>query len=139
MLRPGAGAANAPVAPTGAGSVQAVLLPPRPQPPLWRSPDSTPIKAPNPTRPGPDSADEGEQPDADSDPNAIGAHIHQISRHRDQGERPRTPPGYWNIGFPDTQQAAAINEAARSMHREKMAMVESEARYVRVLVLVLCE
>lgn len=63
----------------------------------------------------------------------ISDHIHQISRHRQQWERPKTPPGYWNIGFPDTQQAAEINERARGMHQEQMAMVENEARWVLCL------
>jgi len=28
-------------------------------------------------------------------------------------------PGYWNIGFPDTQEVGDINERAEVMHRKK--------------------
>jgi hypothetical protein len=59
---------------------------------------------------------------------AITSHKKAISRHRHHWERPRTPPGYWNIGFPDTQEAADINERAREMHRRKRDELESEVR-----------
>ncbi|GAC94007.1 hypothetical protein PHSY_001576 [Pseudozyma hubeiensis SY62] len=35
------------------------------------------------------------------------------SRHRSTFRRASTPDGYWNIGFPDTQEAEEINRAAR--------------------------
>ncbi|KAJ9479295.1 SAE2 domain-containing protein [Pseudozyma hubeiensis] len=35
------------------------------------------------------------------------------SRHRSTFQRASTPDGYWNIGFPDTQEAEEINRAAR--------------------------
>lgn len=56
-------------------------------------------------------------------------HVHEISRHRNRWEAPATPPGYWDINFPDTQEAAAINLRARDMHVQKMRRVEAEARY----------
>src|SRR5215471_1118169 len=78
-------------------------LPPRPRPPLWRSP--SPERTPR-----------------DGDPNDrrkedIAAHKTRISRHRHHWSPPRTPPGYWKIGFPDTQEVAVINEKARQMHQ----------------------
>ncbi|KAH9028408.1 hypothetical protein EDB84DRAFT_1498441 [Lactarius hengduanensis] len=39
-----------------------------------------------------------------------------------------TPPGYWNIGFPDTQAVEKINEQAAEIHRQKRAAIEREAR-----------
>lgn len=63
----------------------------------------------------------------------IAAHKQEISRHRQQWERASTPPGYWNIGFPDTQEADAINERAREMHERKRARVENEARLVQLM------
>ncbi|KAF6767518.1 DNA repair protein Sae2/CtIP [Kalmanozyma brasiliensis GHG001] len=35
------------------------------------------------------------------------------SRHRSTFARAETPEGYWNIGFPDTQEAERVNEVAR--------------------------
>jgi hypothetical protein len=40
--------------------------------------------------------------------------------------RAQTPPGYWNIGFPDTQEAREINEKAEEMHRRKLKEVKRE-------------
>jgi hypothetical protein len=60
--------------------------------------------------------------------NDIAQHKKDISRHRHKWERASTPPGYWNIGFPSTQEASDINEKAKEMHRQKLAMVEQEAK-----------
>jgi len=60
-------------------------------------------------------------------PSHVNAHRQEISRHRAQWAPPRTPPGYWDIGFPDTQAAAAINERAEEMRREKANAVRIEA------------
>jgi hypothetical protein len=38
-----------------------------------------------------------------------------------------TPPGYWDIGFPDTQEAARINEIASQINREKIEQIRREA------------
>ncbi|KZS99339.1 hypothetical protein SISNIDRAFT_448241 [Sistotremastrum niveocremeum HHB9708] len=35
-----------------------------------------------------------------------------------------TPPQFWNIGFPDTQQVKAINEQAAQMHAEKDLLIK---------------
>lgn len=110
-------------------------LPPRPQAPLWRSPRATPTSpgrrhladassvpnSPRKRRVRDEDGDEGE------DAAAIAAHVQQISRHRQQWERPETPPGYWEIAFPDTQEAAEINAQAKEMHKQKRARVEEEA------------
>jgi DNA repair protein endonuclease SAE2/CtIP C-terminus len=60
--------------------------------------------------------------------NDIAQHKRDISRHRHNWERANTPPGYWNIGFPSTQEAFDINEKAKEMHRQKLLMVEQEAK-----------
>ncbi|KAE9390326.1 hypothetical protein BT96DRAFT_980343 [Gymnopus androsaceus JB14] len=59
--------------------------------------------------------------------NDIDMHKQNISRHRAAWARGTTPPGYWDIGFPDTQMAEDINERAREMHQRKMETVEREA------------
>jgi DNA repair protein endonuclease SAE2/CtIP C-terminus len=86
--------------------------PPRLQPPLWASPPSTPTSA---------SASLQENPD-------VASHKAAISRHRYDWDRAKTPPGYWNIGFPSTQEVMGINEKAMEMHRRKREMVEREAK-----------
>jgi hypothetical protein len=60
--------------------------------------------------------------------NDIAQHKKDISRHRHNWERASTPPGYWNIGFPSTQEASDINEQAKEMHRQKFFIVEQEAK-----------
>lgn len=69
---------------------------PRAMPPRWRSP------SPNGR--------------ADTQAGRIQSHKNQISRHR---KRAPTPPDYWSIGFPSTQQVASINERAAVMHAEQ--------------------
>ncbi|EIW53282.1 uncharacterized protein TRAVEDRAFT_154675 [Trametes versicolor FP-101664 SS1] len=91
-------------------------LPPRAQAPLWRSPDSTPSKPPR----GDSFGDAGAAA-------AIEEHKQAISRHRQHWPRAKTPPGYWNIGFPDTQEVAAMNAEAARMHAQKRNMVAQEA------------
>ena len=90
-------------------------LPPLPQPPLWRSPPTSP------TKPGGSSTRKKTE---------VEAHKQAISRHRAQWQRGPTPPGYWDIGFPDTQRVAALNAEADRMHARKRALVEEEAEYV---------
>ena len=58
----------------------------------------------------------------------VAAHKKQISRHRHRWEAPQTPPGYWDISFPDTQEVEDINHRARQMHARKRARTESEPR-----------
>jgi hypothetical protein len=49
-------------------------------------------------------------------PNALAAQHHKqaISRHRHHFPTPATPPDYWEIGFPTTQDVERINERARA-------------------------
>ncbi|KAI0043312.1 hypothetical protein FA95DRAFT_409471 [Auriscalpium vulgare] len=86
-------------------------LPPRLHAPAWRTPPSSPVH----------SRDRG-HPE-----HGIRQHQKEISRHRAQWPRPPTPPGYWDIGFPDTQEATAINAQAAKMHEQKFAQIAREA------------
>ncbi|KAI0271267.1 hypothetical protein BC834DRAFT_922125 [Gloeopeniophorella convolvens] len=83
-------------------------LPPRLEAPRWNSPSPPPAGEP-------DSA-------------SVHAHRQAVSRHRAQWARAPTPPGYWDIGFPDTQAVQRINEKATEMHRQKRAAVAQEVR-----------
>ena len=74
----------------------------------------------------------------DEDSRAIEQHKQEISRHRQHWARAATPPGYWNIGFPDTQEVAEMNAEAQRMHERKRALVAVEAEYVFVASIVLC-
>lgn len=56
------------------------------------------------------------------------AHKQDISRHRQTWGRGKTPPDFWNIGFPNTQEVNEINEKAREIHEGKEKEVEREAR-----------
>ncbi|KAF8227220.1 hypothetical protein L208DRAFT_1433702 [Tricholoma matsutake] len=105
-------------------------LPNRLHAPLWRSPTNSPVKSKGPcSRHGSSAQNGGEtETDIERQAAAITSHKQAISRHRHQWERAHTPPGYWNIGFPDTQEAADINERAREMHRRKREEVVSEVR-----------
>ena len=58
----------------------------------------------------------------------IAEHKQAISRHRAQWQGGKAPPGYWMIGFPDTQEVAKINAEADEMRREKEKQVRREAR-----------
>lgn len=89
---------------------------------MWRSPESSPSKKPVRISFGDGGDDENENEIA-----AIEHHKNAISRHRQQWERAKTPPGYWNIGFPNTQEVAAMNAEAARMHERKRAMVAEEA------------
>ncbi|KAJ9110555.1 hypothetical protein QFC20_002884 [Naganishia adeliensis] len=51
----------------------------------------------------------------------------QISRHREDWTAPSTPPMYWNIGFPSTQDVAAINQEAVRQKGAKRAEMRREA------------
>ncbi|KAG9100298.1 hypothetical protein FRC06_004276 [Ceratobasidium sp. 370] len=50
-----------------------------------------------------------------------------ISRHRHNWAPASTPPDYWNIGFPNTQQVEDINRRADELHQEKRNAIEQEA------------
>jgi len=99
--------------------------------PLWRSPTSSQDVAQRRCRKhgGINGADEEGSRDNDEQEKEeeIAAHRQAISRHRHQWQRPTTPPAYWKIGFPDTQEVANINERAEEMHEQKQRMMEKEA------------
>lgn len=94
------------------------------QPPLWRSPPTTPQK-----KRKYDTFDSDEEPEnTTSLSRSVKQHVQKVSRHRRRWEAPKTPPGYWDIGFPDTQQTEEINKRAREMHADKLRNAEAEAR-----------
>jgi hypothetical protein len=53
-------------------------------------------------------------------------HKAEISRHRATWKRGETPPGFWDIGFPDTQVTEEINREAEEMQRKKWKEIERE-------------
>ncbi|KAH7905815.1 DNA repair protein endonuclease SAE2/CtIP C-terminus-domain-containing protein [Hygrophoropsis aurantiaca] len=96
------------------------------QRPLWRSPPSSPSKTTHQCK---HNANDGIS--------SVALHKQVISKHRHHWHRAKTPPAYWDIGFPDTQEASAINHLAEQMHRRKFNLVEREAnsgrgRYARI-------
>ncbi|KAJ3868993.1 MAG: DNA repair protein endonuclease SAE2/CtIP C-terminus-domain-containing protein, partial [Lentinula lateritia] len=100
-------------------------MPPRLQPPLWKSPVKNSHNPVPLSKRCPHHRDGGTTKKGSNTSNA--AHKQNISRHRAAWARGNTPPAYWDIGFPDTQRAEEINESAREMQRKKMEMVEMEA------------
>jgi hypothetical protein len=66
--------------------------------------------------------------DSESFTAGVSAHRQAVSRHRAQWERAPTPPGYWDIGFPDTQAVKQINERAAELHLRKRKAVAKEAK-----------
>ncbi|KAJ7586972.1 DNA repair protein endonuclease SAE2/CtIP C-terminus-domain-containing protein [Mycena floridula] len=92
-------------------------MPPRLQPPLWRSPTSSPA----PCR-------AGETVESSKKRDAVEAHKTGISRHRHHWAPTNTPPGYWNIAFPNTQETIRINAEAAKMHERKREEIEREAK-----------
>ncbi|OAX43777.1 hypothetical protein K503DRAFT_680246, partial [Rhizopogon vinicolor AM-OR11-026] len=92
------------------------------QQPLWRSPSSTPTKK---RRFSFDSL-----PDCKENHEEIEHHKQEISRHRHHWYRAKTPPGYWDIGFPDTQETSDINQRAARMYARKLEEVNNEVRWV---------
>lgn len=90
-------------------------MPPRLKAPRWRS--ETPEMSDREEAPGSSSAA------------AIAAHKNEISRHRYQWAPPSTPPDYWHIGFPSTQQVEEINRKAAIIHEQKRKYMAAEARW----------
>ena len=58
----------------------------------------------------------------------IQRHMQEISRHRHNWAPPSTPPKYWSIGFPDTQEVEEINREADEINEAKKTKIETEAR-----------
>ncbi|KAH7107454.1 DNA repair protein endonuclease SAE2/CtIP C-terminus-domain-containing protein [Auriculariales sp. MPI-PUGE-AT-0066] len=92
-------------------------MPPRLKPPRWNSESQ-------------ESVPQGGNDPLDSQvvaAAAIAAHKNEISRHRHDWAATSTPPDYWHIGFPDTQQVADINRRAAVMHAQKLNHAAAEA------------
>ncbi|KAL4074615.1 DNA repair protein endonuclease SAE2/CtIP C-terminus-domain-containing protein [Scleroderma yunnanense] len=92
---------------------------PVPQRPLWQSPKR------NTAAHAHHLHDKGNEKENADD---IEQHKQRISRHRHHWYRSKTPPAYWEIGFPDTQEASEINRRAAEMHKRKLVDVETDAR-----------
>ncbi|KAJ3286275.1 hypothetical protein HK104_009123 [Borealophlyctis nickersoniae] len=45
-------------------------------------------------------------------------HIQVVSRHRYWAKNPETPPGFWQVDFPTTQEAREYNEQARASKKQ---------------------
>ncbi|KIM21731.1 hypothetical protein M408DRAFT_333275 [Serendipita vermifera MAFF 305830] len=106
-------------------------MPPRAQAPLWRSPTSsqeegTTARAGCTCAKGKSRQRDGDEEDDDEADTS--AHQKEISRHRHQFPAGKSPPGYWELGFPDTQRVSEIREAAERMYEEKERTMEKEAR-----------
>ncbi|WWD03690.1 hypothetical protein V865_001746 [Kwoniella europaea PYCC6329] len=54
-------------------------------------------------------------------------HQNMVSRHRETWAKPPTPPGYWKIGFPSTQDVREQNEQADKMMKGKEERIRREA------------
>ncbi|KAI0692394.1 DNA repair protein endonuclease SAE2/CtIP C-terminus-domain-containing protein, partial [Cytidiella melzeri] len=91
------------------------------QPPLWRSPPNSPKK-----RKRQSTGDESDVAST-SRKHTVAKHVQKISRHRRNWQAPQTPPGYWDIGFPNTQTTERINKQAKEMHAQKLRDAEAEA------------
>ncbi|KAF8343960.1 DNA repair protein endonuclease SAE2/CtIP C-terminus-domain-containing protein [Cantharellus anzutake] len=100
-------------------------LPSRLQPPLWRSP--SPSESPSSGRKAQDRTGTY-SPTSPNRDRTIKGHQQEVSRHRHNWAPPSTPPDYWTIGFPDTQQTKEINERARQMRAEKRKLIEEDAK-----------
>lgn len=99
-----------------AGFVEIAGLPsPAPRGPRWRS--SSPPASIDETR-----ANEVEEEEAlDKQFTA------KFGKHRDAFARRRSPPGFWNADFPDTQVIGEQNKAAEEMRMQKVEGMRKEA------------
>ncbi|CUA74924.1 Myosin-3 [Rhizoctonia solani] len=106
-------------------------MPIRPGAPLWRSPPpegAGPSSRPHSCKHKGAGGIAPEPVDVDMDGGIdMVAHKQAISRHRHKWVPASTPPDYWNIGFPDTQQVEEINRRAGELHNQKRTAVEQEA------------
>lgn len=97
-----------------AGFVEAAgLPPPAPRGPRWRS--SSPPASVDETR------DREEEEPLDKKFTA------KFGKHRDAFARRRSPPGFWNADFPDTQDIEKQNEAAEEMRMQRVEEMRREA------------
>ncbi len=54
-------------------------------------------------------------------------HQNRVSRHREVWRRPPTPPDYWKIAFPTTQEVESVNRRADEMTAAREAEVRRQA------------
>ncbi|RIA92915.1 hypothetical protein C1645_763606 [Glomus cerebriforme] len=54
-----------------------------------------------------------------------------ISRHRAKYSRPQTPPGFWKVGFPTSQEIAEINELSVAYEREREEQKRREMEFAK--------
>ncbi|KAH9952638.1 hypothetical protein BC827DRAFT_239660 [Russula dissimulans] len=107
-------------------------LPPRLEAPRWSSPSRPSLPILGASDSGSWGDGDGERAGARAGTDTefyaaeVSAHRQAVSRHRAQWQRAPTPPGYWDIGFPDTQAVEKINEKAAEIHRRKRAAVAKE-------------
>jgi len=104
-------------------------LPPRLAAPLWKSPSPGASQE----SPAPPRRQRAGSPNPSSKilkrrDREIQEHKQEVSRHRAKWAAPSTPPDYWNIGFPDTQQEQDINRRAKEMNEDKKKRIEEEAK-----------
>ena len=102
-------------------------LPPRLEAPRWSSPPSRALSSPTLVASESAASHDYKNLERSGEQAEVSAHRQAVSRHRAQWERAPTPPGYWEIGFPDTQAVEKINERAAELHRKKRAYITEEA------------
>ncbi|CAE6449063.1 unnamed protein product [Rhizoctonia solani] len=106
-------------------------MPTRSGAPLWRSPPpegAGPSSRPHSCKHKGAGGGPSESVDVDmSEGTEVTTRKQAISRHRHKWVPASTPPDYWNIGFPDTQQVEEINRRAGELHNQKRTAVEQEA------------
>ncbi|CAG8437751.1 9497_t:CDS:2 [Funneliformis mosseae] len=54
-----------------------------------------------------------------------------LSRHRAKYSRPQTPPGFWKVGFPSSQEIAEINELSVKYEREREEQKKREVEFAK--------
>ncbi|KAJ3045213.1 hypothetical protein HDV00_011084 [Rhizophlyctis rosea] len=55
-------------------------------------------------------------------------HVQLVSRHRYWSKNPSTPPGFWQVDFPSTQEAAELNKQAKAGKKQGVADKSKERR-----------
>lgn len=65
--------------------------------------------------------------DAVDEEDDLTEHRNRVSRHRETWQRAPTPPDFWKIGFPSTQDVEAMNAKADEMTREREEEVRRQA------------
>lgn len=104
-------------------------LPPRLQAPLWKSPTSSqdPAAAPQRHCKHHSNKEESDDSGSESEDSGVRAHRQEVSRHRYIMPSGETPPGFWDLDFPDTQRVEKLRDEAEKMHRKRERFMEKEA------------